>query len=103
MSPCPHVVQLNERVVVAEQLVSAVQAGSAAALCQQARHVVSAVLAALRSPLAAPRLAPLYLRLRPALLPGHALLGDTVARVALRYPMCTACTILMHAQTPAQN
>ncbi|XP_014362251.2 eIF-2-alpha kinase activator GCN1 isoform X1 [Papilio machaon] len=81
---------LNERVVVAEQLVSAVQAGSAAAVCQQARHVVSAVLAALRSPLAAPRLAPLYLRLRPALLPRHALLGDTAARVALRLhkPQC---------------
>ncbi|XP_013182147.1 PREDICTED: translational activator GCN1 isoform X1 [Papilio xuthus] len=81
---------LNDRVVVAEQLVSAVQAGSASAVCQQARHLVSAVLAALRSPLAAPRLAPLFLRLRPALLPRHALLGDTVARVALRLhkPQC---------------
>ncbi|XP_068630147.1 stalled ribosome sensor GCN1 [Battus philenor] len=81
---------LNERVVLAEQLLRAVQAGSAAALCLRARRVVTAVLGALRSPLAAPRLATTFLHLRQALLPRHPVLGDTVARVALRLhkPQC---------------
>ncbi|CAK1582375.1 unnamed protein product [Parnassius mnemosyne] len=81
---------LNDRVVRAVRLLEAVQAGSEMAVCEQARHLVAAVLGALRSPLAAPLLAAAYLRLRPALLPQHAVLGDTVARVALRLhkPQC---------------
>ncbi|KAL0893483.1 hypothetical protein ABMA27_013683 [Loxostege sticticalis] len=81
---------LNARVVVAVQLLEAVQRGSRLALCQRARLVVAGVLGALRSPLAAPRLVAAHVGLRPALLPRHAVLGDTVARITIRLhsPQC---------------
>lgn len=76
--------QLNLRVVIAVRLIEAVQRGSAAALCRSARRVVWAVLGALRSPLAAPRLASAYEALRFALLPNHLALGDIIARLTIR-------------------
>nr|XP_049695154.1 eIF-2-alpha kinase activator GCN1 [Helicoverpa armigera] len=110
---------LNLRVVIAVRLLEAVQKGSATALCRGARRIVPAVLGALRSPLAAPRLADAYGRLRFALLPNHLALGDILARLTLRLhkPQCdlepswsdaelgaaTARTInLMHALTTAK-
>ncbi|KAJ8723024.1 hypothetical protein PYW07_004204 [Mythimna separata] len=81
---------LNLRVVIAVKLLEAVQRGSAYALCRGARRVVAAVLGALRSPLAAPRLADAYTHLRFALLPNHSALGDILARLTLRLhkPQC---------------
>ncbi|XP_045491112.1 eIF-2-alpha kinase activator GCN1 [Colias croceus] len=81
---------LNTRVVSAVRLASAVQAGSASAVRAGARRAVAALLDALRSPLAAPRLVHALLALRPALLPQHAALGDHVARVTIRLhkPQC---------------
>ncbi|KAJ0180220.1 hypothetical protein K1T71_003624 [Dendrolimus kikuchii] len=82
--------ELNSRVVIAVRLLEAVQRGSPLAISLAARHVVLALLAALRSPLAAPRLAPAHLDLRRALLPQYPSLGDTVARVTIRLhkPQC---------------
>ncbi|CAH0406720.1 unnamed protein product [Chilo suppressalis] len=81
---------LNSRVVAATQLVGAVSAGSARAVGTRARALLPALLAATRSPLAAPALVPAVLQLRAPLLPAHALLGDTVARVTIRLhnPQC---------------
>ncbi|CAB3252124.1 unnamed protein product [Arctia plantaginis] len=81
---------LNRRVVIAVRLLEAVQAGSGAALCRGARRVVAAALGGLRSPLAAAHLAAAYRRLRPALLPHHPALADTVARLTVRLlkPQC---------------
>ncbi|CAH2086956.1 unnamed protein product [Euphydryas editha] len=83
-------VALNSCVEKAVALVEAVSEGSAAALGVQARRIVRAMLAALRSPLAAPRLAPAYRALRRALLPRHPQLADHVARTTLRLhkPQC---------------
>ncbi|XP_047528363.1 eIF-2-alpha kinase activator GCN1 [Vanessa atalanta] len=74
----------------AAALLEAVAAGSPAALGAGARRVLRALLAALRSPLAAPRLAPAHRRLRLALLPRHPQLADHVSRVTLRLhrPQC---------------
>lgn len=56
------------------------------ALALQARALLAALLAALRSPLAAPHVPALYLRLRTALLPPrHHALAATIAAVTLRY------------------
>lgn len=81
---------LNRRAEIAVGLVTSVQRGSEAALCRGARRVVPAVLGALRSPLAAAQLAGLYLQLQHALLPNHAAMGDTVARLTVRLlkPQC---------------
>lgn len=79
------VLQLNSRVVVCVRLLEAVCAGSPRAAGVGARRIVPALLAATRSPLCAPLLAPAFLRLRAALLPAHrAALTDTVQRVTLR-------------------
>lgn len=66
------------------KLLAAVQRGSPLALALAARRVVEALLAALRSPLAAPLLLPAHAHLRRALMPAHAAVGDTVARITLR-------------------
>lgn len=81
---------LNRRVVMAVRLVEAAGRGAELALCRGARRLLPAALAALRSPLAAPRLAATYVALRPALLPRHAALGDLIARLTLRLhkPQC---------------
>ncbi|CAG9783453.1 unnamed protein product [Diatraea saccharalis] len=81
---------LNARVVAGTDLISAIAVASPRALGTRARVLVPALLAATRSPLAAPALLPAILALRPALLPAHALLGDTVARVTIRLhnPQC---------------
>ncbi|XP_053625141.1 stalled ribosome sensor GCN1 isoform X2 [Plodia interpunctella] len=81
---------LNSRVEVAVRLLEAVQRGSAQTLRLRARAVTAGALAALRSPLAAPQLVHAHGALRAALLPHHAALGDTVARVTLRLhkPQC---------------
>lgn len=81
---------LNSGVVRAVELLEAVQVGSPSSVCVWARRVVWALLAALRSPLAAPRASPAHCRLRAALLPRQQVLGDTVARVSLRLhkPQC---------------
>ncbi|XP_028035975.1 eIF-2-alpha kinase activator GCN1 isoform X1 [Bombyx mandarina] len=83
---------LNERLVCAVGLLEAVQRGCPSALRSSARRVVSRVLAALRSPLAAPRLLPAHRRLGAALLPARlpAPLRDHVTRTTLRLykPQC---------------
>ncbi|XP_026329507.1 eIF-2-alpha kinase activator GCN1 isoform X2 [Hyposmocoma kahamanoa] len=81
---------LNSRAVAAVKLLAAVQRGSPLALALAARRVVEALLAALRSPLAAPLLLPAHAHLRRALMPAHAVVGDTVARITLRLhkPQC---------------
>ncbi|KAF9795685.1 hypothetical protein SFRURICE_003878 [Spodoptera frugiperda] len=81
---------LNRRVVMAVRLVEAAGRGAELALCRGARRLLPAALAALRSPLAAPRLATTYVALRVALLPRHAALGDLIARLTLRLhkPQC---------------
>lgn len=88
--------QLNCRVVAAVELLGAVQRGSPAALALAARRVVEALLAALRSPLAAPRVLPAHAHLRRALLPAHAAVGDTIARITLRCasPRLASCRLL---------
>ncbi|XP_052737701.1 eIF-2-alpha kinase activator GCN1 [Bicyclus anynana] len=82
--------ELYSGVEKAVQLLEATARGSPLALGVSARRVVRAVLLALRSPLAAPRVAPAHLRLRRALLPRHALVAEHVARTTLRLykPQC---------------
>lgn len=84
------VLQLNGEVERGVQLVEALSAGSSLSLGACARHVVRALLDALRSPLAAPAAARTYRALRTALLPRHPQLGEHVARVTLRLcrPQC---------------
>ncbi|XP_041977566.1 eIF-2-alpha kinase activator GCN1 isoform X2 [Aricia agestis] len=81
---------LNESVERAVRLLDAVAAGSPSALGACARYAVPAALDALRSPLAAPHVAPLYVRLAAPLLPLHRSLRDHVARTTLRLykPAC---------------
>ncbi|XP_059061266.1 LOW QUALITY PROTEIN: stalled ribosome sensor GCN1 [Achroia grisella] len=83
---------LEARVSAATGLVAATQRGAVGAVRTAARRLVSGVLAALRSPLAAPQLAPLYCALRPALLPlpAHRPLAALLAAVTLRLhkPQC---------------
>ncbi|XP_032513752.2 stalled ribosome sensor GCN1 isoform X1 [Danaus plexippus] len=81
---------LNGEVERGVQLVEALSAGSSLSLGACARHVVRALLDALRSPLAAPAAARTYRALRTALLPRHPQLGEHVARVTLRLcrPQC---------------
>lgn len=81
---------LNSRVVCAVEVMGAAGRGSASAVRGGARRLVPALLAGLRSPLAATRLAHAHLSLRRALLPLHPALGDTVARVTIRLhkPQC---------------
>ncbi|KAL4704522.1 hypothetical protein ACJJTC_007641 [Scirpophaga incertulas] len=75
--------ELNERVVVAVELVEAVRAGAPALAGERARELVPGLLAALRSPLAAPRLAPALLTLlRPA---GSPSVPPVLPRLTLRY------------------
>ncbi|CAH0604472.1 unnamed protein product [Chrysodeixis includens] len=80
----------NQRVVIAVQLLAAVQRGSSAAIARGARRVVPALLAALRSPLAAPRLPHALALLRHALLPQHRPLADLIYRLTIRLhkPQC---------------
>ncbi|XP_045785525.1 eIF-2-alpha kinase activator GCN1 isoform X2 [Maniola jurtina] len=82
--------ELYSGVEKAVQLLEATSRGSPLALGVCARRIVRAILAALRSPLAAPRLAPAHMKLRLALLPQHPLLADHVARTTLRLykPQC---------------
>ncbi|GBP56848.1 eIF-2-alpha kinase activator GCN1 [Eumeta japonica] len=84
---------LNGRVLSAVSLTeAALRSGvdGRTALCMQARVLLPGLLIALRSPLAAPHLAPVYMRLRTALLPQHAVLADSVGRTTLRLykPQC---------------
>ncbi|KAI5634478.1 HEAT repeats domain-containing protein [Phthorimaea operculella] len=81
---------LNSRLVIGIKLLEAVQRGSPLAICLWARRIVDAVLGALRSPLAAPLVAPHYCTLRAALLPTHVSIATTLARVTIRLhkPQC---------------
>lgn len=84
MSVCLIALQLNSRVELGVGLVVAVGRGAGGAVGAHARRVVPAVLAALRSPLAAARAAELHCKLGRVLLPRHTALADTLARVTVR-------------------
>lgn len=96
-----NLLQLNERLVCAVGLLEAVQRGCPSALRSSARRVVSRVLAALRSPLAAPRLLPAHRRLGAALLPARlpAPLRDHVTRTTLRCVRADAPTRVCNANS----
>lgn len=68
-----------------EHLITASSVGNSIALGRHASVLLSKILTALRSPLAAPRLASLAIHLRSAFWPINLeALGNTVAHVTLR-------------------
>lgn len=68
-----------------ERLIKSASAGDAVALGYHAAVLMRALLAALRSPLAAPRAAQLILGLRPSFWPDDVqTMGDLIAHVTLR-------------------